>query len=931
MAIQQAPQQQVAQQQQPWQPSYTKEQTRSFLSAYKENPKNYNVDILRNHASHYNIPFYEGEFGILDAVSQAAGGFFEGFTTLRIADQPDNEYEAIARNIGHLAGFVPGLMAGPLKALGLTTMARGVGALKSVPMLGADFVTKGAKKIIKPALKASRGGRFSAINTASDFMLADKAKHIAEGAFHLGVASSISSVWDGVDQMMHSFVGGAAAGGVFRGIGNIFPGTKAGDKALRAISGSMFMGLGSTYRGATTPEQIYEYLAGAYFGGKEQPWFRARAMKYLKKGDEFAKQQTDEAVKFNVERDPEMIKGFNKESEVVQKEVKKLYEEGNIHIGGDWRGFGKPHELRGARHLLMEIQGITKLIPKDKLDSDGYRALNMVIKGQTSEAKTKAHKDIHIATSGGAKGADASWNRVLAKYDVPVVNYLTKGMGKKYDSRKLGENSIRRDLSEKDLYSLGHIVDKANRTLQRPISDKNLKIFLRNAHQIKEANSVFAIGEIVTNESGKKAHLNGRTVDGGTGWGVQMALDKGLQKVFVYDTAQRSWFKWNRDANAFTPITEAPKLTRNPALIGTRGDVEYRDSSGKKQQYLSDHAKQAIKDVAEKTFGDKPLTQSKVKGAIPEKELKEYNPKTVKNLQRLNDLISGLKDSIKLTKKSISQKPDAKRLKVLKAELKEEKKLLKGWQQELKVHTKLTTTQWKDIDSGKIYNDIDTGMTASDYPLMKKGESFATNYLKDLWKGSETKRDDILNYGLTVEKAIRDNVERGNKNVKVAETVKEIEDALNTKLSEDATRQIKRWMTELNLGKQVTYLQVGDLGKTPLIRLTKDSRPVSLSGKSLSQMESPKLIEQVYFEELKSSKIKLKKDEKPLVIFDSVTKYNDKGMLNDIPLDKLENFFKYQMNSKNPEFDANAVKKKVMSKMAKDGYYPLGGQSDKGS
>ena len=97
-----------------------------------------------------------------------------------------------------------------------------------------------------------------------------------------------------------------------------------------------------------------------------------------------------------------------------------------------------------------------------------------------------------------------------------------------------------------------------------------------------------------------------------------MALDKGLQKVFVYDTVQRSWFKWNRDVNRFTPILEAPKLTRNPALIGTRGDVEYRDSSGKKQQYLSDHAKKAIEDVAEKTFGDKPLTQSKLKTAIPE-------------------------------------------------------------------------------------------------------------------------------------------------------------------------------------------------------------------------------------------------------------------------------------------------------------------------
>ena len=140
MAVQQ---QQTTQQEQPqWQPSLTEEQTRSLVSTYRSSPQTHNVELVRNHANYYNIPFYEGEFGILDAVKQAAGGFFEGFTTLRISEPPDNEYESIARNIGHLAGFVPGIMSGPLKALGLTSMARAAGGLKSIPMLGADLVTK---------------------------------------------------------------------------------------------------------------------------------------------------------------------------------------------------------------------------------------------------------------------------------------------------------------------------------------------------------------------------------------------------------------------------------------------------------------------------------------------------------------------------------------------------------------------------------------------------------------------------------------------------------------------------------------------------------------------------------------------------------------------------------------------------------------------
>ena len=141
---------------------------------------------------------------------------------------------------------------------------------------------------------------------------------------------------------------------------------------------------------------------------------------------------------------------------------------------------------------------------------------------------------------------------------------------------------------------------------------------------------------------------------------------------------------------------------------------------------------------------------------------------------------------------------------------------------------------------------------------------------------------------------------------------------------EDATRQVKRWMTELNLGEQVTYIQTVD-GKN--VRFTKSSRPVSLSGKSLSQLEPKKLVQEVY--ETEGGKLK-KGEESSLVIFDAVTKRNKRGMRNDIPLDKLEDFYKYQMGSKDPVKDSNAIKSKVIKQMADREMYPLGGQGDKG-
>ena len=295
MAVQEQPQEQA------WQPTYNPEQTKRLVKTYQASPSRFKeeqLEQIRQHAQYHNISFYEGDFSIMEAIQQAGSGLIEGFSTLRTGEHPDNEYEAIARNIGHLVGFVPGILSAPLRALGVMTKstqliraAQGVSAIKSGPMLAADYITKGAKKVIKPIVSGASASRFKAVEASTNFLLKDKgqvAKHMVEGAFHLGTASAVSSVWDGVDQMWASFKGGAVAGGVFRGIGNVIPGTTSGDKVIKGIAGAMFMGLPHTMRGATNAEQIYEYLAGAYFGANETNWIGHSKAKTLKKFNEQA-------------------------------------------------------------------------------------------------------------------------------------------------------------------------------------------------------------------------------------------------------------------------------------------------------------------------------------------------------------------------------------------------------------------------------------------------------------------------------------------------------------------------------------------------------------------------------------------------------------------------------------------------------------------
>ena len=310
---------------------------------------------IEQHAQYHNIPFYSGEFSASEAIMQFAKGVFSGFTTFNVGKHPDNEYEAIARSIGHLIGFAPGMVAAPLaKIPALSGWASKLAGVKSIPMWGASKIREQATKIVGPAMKTAVAGRADATNTVAGFLLKKKGpiKHIAEGAFDLGIASGISAWQGGVNAVIDSTFHGAAAGGVFRTLGNAIKlGDPTATKLARGLAGSLYTGLQAEHRGATTPEKVYEYLLGGFFGFNEAPWYKAGSAKFMKKFQ--AKRVKD--AELDVTKDPELMgEAWSSLEPEVQTQVRK-------DIKRTMFGGGDENTGRAMGYALIE-----KLNLKDK-------------------------------------------------------------------------------------------------------------------------------------------------------------------------------------------------------------------------------------------------------------------------------------------------------------------------------------------------------------------------------------------------------------------------------------------------------------------------------------------------------------------------------------------------------------------------------------
>lgn len=162
--------------------------------------------------------------------------------------------------------------------------------------------------------------------------------------------------------------------------------------------------------------------------------------------------------------------------------------------------------------------------------------------------------------SGGAQGADLMWDTIGREHGFENHrHWLPEDLDFISDETT---QIIRKD------------VITAAKALDRPTSFKGIELVRRNWFQVhySQAN-IYAIAPILqpgmSNLRGMKNTTGKPVVDGGTGWTVEMAIQKtGL--VFVFDTRTNKWYNWEYGVNDFRPMNHIPLLTTLYAGIGSR-------------------------------------------------------------------------------------------------------------------------------------------------------------------------------------------------------------------------------------------------------------------------------------------------------------------------------------------------------------------------
>jgi len=874
---------------QEWKPSWTEDQLNQTIKLYKTSPQMFQppaIQQIKNHASFYNKPFYEGEFSIGEAFKQFGMGFIGGFTTFDVGKHPDNEYEAISRNLGHLIGFVPGMAAPLFRGIGL---ASHVAKIKSVPMLIADKVTKGAKSLVAPATKAARAGRAGAVSDAAKFMTKGAPAHMAEGAFHLGVASGVSTWQGGIDSMMESFFGGAIAGGAFRAIGNIMPGK---DQVwLRRLSGSLFMGLPSTARGATTPEQIYEYLLGGYFGGKEMSWKKHGSMRAQQEMVKQAEKAGNEELA--VTRDPRKMKGFEDLEPEVQEQLIKDAE----------NRWGNALENQGMGLYLIEKMGLGEVV-NGEATKEGWAGLKKVIGGEEiATTKELGKGQVKVAVSGGSEGADNIWSSRIAERGVETVQYTYEGGGRRIE--KKGIPGVIRELSEGELQEAGPRVVRAAKSLGKNApSDPTARNYIySNWFKAKFSDGVYAIGHINTDN---------KTVRGGSGWTVEFA--KQLKKpIYTFEQAKNKWFKFDYRLNQFKAISEAPKLSKKPALVGTRN--------------IWKQGIEAVENTIAKTFGES-VKEKKVKGAVAEEEVSTpsvtMRPKIIEKETRRNNVqeeIDAYREAIKeIGNKKKKTGEDKANLIQLKKDLKLSTNELNTLNKELEKMYEVPSDMTLDKEGKAVpedLNDTDVGMKI-DVDVGKKSEQFVNQHISKIVDTPEnlTKRMHTFEMASKVEKILTKYTSRGDEpNTKGL--INEIEKEFNLSLPEEAVGSLRQWLNIKNNAVPNRYVNVtfneadGKISVEPMT----EARRRTPAGNRKFQREPEKIIERMFVE----AGGKLDKDMGSLVIVDNIsTRTKDAGVKDGT----LSDF----RRSNPKEYDKTLSE--INKSMNKKDFYLFGGRGD---
>lgn len=169
------------------------------------------------------------------------------------------------------------------------------------------------------------------------------------------------------------------------------------------------------------------------------------------------------------------------------------------------------------------------------------------------------------------EGGDKLFFQVAQEIGIKTTSYSPRNLEK---------------LNAEELQEVEEAYIKACEDLGRPIKPNTLKgggmLTRRDYLQAKYGDAVFAIGNILypgqINAKGYTVQSKGPSIDGGTGYAVQMAINMN-KPVHVYSTTRHMWFTYDYSKKDFV-VEDTPVLTPNFTGIGTRdikGDSHYKD------------------------------------------------------------------------------------------------------------------------------------------------------------------------------------------------------------------------------------------------------------------------------------------------------------------------------------------------------------------
>lgn len=163
-----------------------------------------------------------------------------------------------------------------------------------------------------------------------------------------------------------------------------------------------------------------------------------------------------------------------------------------------------------------------------------------------------------ICFSGGAKGADVLWGELAESLGHQVKHFSFAG------HRCVATRNIH-VLTETELAEAQVHLNQANKVLKRnpfPKSSNVRNLLRRNWFQVKDTDAVYAISKF---EDGNVA--------GGTAWAVQMAIDRRVPWIFLFEQEENQWYRWMYGNDAW--YQAIPRIPKDKWTgIGTR-DINY--------------------------------------------------------------------------------------------------------------------------------------------------------------------------------------------------------------------------------------------------------------------------------------------------------------------------------------------------------------------